>query len=220
MDAAAQIPRTRLLSPFTAFRELRHRLYSRFYERRFGVTTGGWILPKDLDYTSPHGKPYGAIGYEHIFWALDRLPFPAAEVEFVDIGAGKGRAMVAAASRPLRSVMGVELSPALAADAQRNLHAMRGRRAKSVELLIVNALEFAVPPTANVFYFFNPFDGPTMVEMVERLRVSFAAHPRKGFVIAFNHKAFDEAATGAGWVRKVYEGEFYPQFGCGLYEIG
>lgn len=225
MPATAQVHPTRgfrsALShgPVTVFKEFRHRFYTWYFERRLNVNTAGWILEKDLDYTSPHGKPYAPIGYEHIFWALDRIPFAPAQVEFADIGCGKGRVIIAAAMRPFRSVTGIELSRSLAADAERNLQAMRGRQAPA-KVLNVNALDFAIPATANVFYLFNPFDGATMIQMVENLRASFAAHPRRGFVIAFNPKHFDAAVAGQPWIRKTFNGEFYPQYGCGLYEIG
>lgn len=206
--------------PVTVAKELRHRFYTKFYERRLGVETGGWILEKDLDYTSPDGKPYAPIGYEHIFWGLNQIPIAADQVEFVDIGAGKGRAVLAAAMRPFRSVTGIEMSPALAAEATSNITNMRGRRARNAQILNINALEFNIPPTANVFYLFNPFDGDTLRQMVAGIRASFEAHPRKGFVIFFNPKHFDAAIAGQTWIRKTYSGEFYPQYGCGLYEIG
>jgi len=226
MYAEAQVHPTRGLrsalsrGPVNVFKELRHRFYTRYYERSLGVDTGGWILEKDLDYTSPDGKPYAPIGYEHMFWALGRIPLPAGEVEFVDIGCGKGRAILAASMYPFRRVTGVEMSPSLAAAARRNIAAMKGRRAQLTDVANVNALEFEIPPTANVFYFFNPFDGDTMRQMVARIRTSFESHPRPGFVIAFNHKHFDAAVAGQPWIRKVYTGEFYPQYGVALYRIG
>jgi 16S rRNA G966 N2-methylase RsmD len=206
--------------PVVVAKEFRHRFYSWYYERRLGVETGGWILEKDLDYESPDGKPYAPIGYEHVFWALNQIPIPAQDVELVDFGAGKGRAIIAAAMKPFRSVTGVELSATLAGVARRNLDTMQGRRAKQAQVANVNALDFAITPTANVFYFFNPFDGTTLHQVVENIRASFAAHPRKGFVIFFNQKHMDAAVAGQTWIRKTYQGEFYPEYGCGLYEIG
>ena len=200
--------------------ELWHRWHTWYFERRLGVATSGFILEKDFDYVHADNKPYAPIGYEHLRWALNRIPFSAGEVEFVDIGAGKGRAVVTAATRAYRKVTGVEISPTLAGEAKRNLGVMRHRRAQAVEVVQTDATLYSLSATANVFYLFNPFDGETLQRMVEAIRESFAAHPRRGFVIFFNHKHFEKAVAGQPWIRKVYDGEFYPQYSCGLYEIG
>lgn len=206
----------RSLGPTGLLKELRHRAYTRYYENRLGVETRGFFVP---DGTKPGSKPYGAIGYEHIFWALDRIPFPAGQVELVDYGAGKGRALAAAAMRPYRSVTGVELSPSLAADARRNMDALRQRKAQSVVVHEGDATEFAIPPTTNVFYFFNPFEGEPLQRVMVNIRESIRQHPRPAFLIYFNHGQFDRMVAKEAWIRKVYDGTFYPQFSCGLYQI-
>jgi len=185
-----------------------------------GVDTRGWIDQTKLDYRFDDGKPYGPIGYEHVFWALDQIPFPEPQVELIDYGAGRGRAVVAAATRPYRRVTGVEMSPALAGDARANAMRMMKRAAQQVDVLEMNALEYPIPPTANVFYFFNPFGGESLRQMVAKIRRSVEENPREAFVIYFNPEHFDPLVKGESWIRPVYRGAFYPNYDCALYRIG
>ena len=198
-------------------KEIVHRAHTHYYERRLGVETQGFFEP---DVSRPGGMPYGAIGYEHLFGALRRVPFPPEQVEMIDFGCGKGRAVVVAATQPFRSVVGVELSPSLAAHARKNLAAMKGRRAGSVIIHEGDAVEFAVPPTANLFYFFNPFEGEPLRLVVSNIRESIQKYPRHAFLVYFNHKNFDLLVAGESWLRKIHDGVSYPDIGCGLYEIG
>jgi 16S rRNA G966 N2-methylase RsmD len=204
----------------TFVKEARHRSYTWYYERHLGVQTSGWVDHKDHDYSFDDGKPYGPIGYEHVFWALDQIPFPAREVELIDYGAGKGRAVVAAASRPFRRVTGVEMSPALAADAKANVSRMRKRRAGAAEVVLANALDYPISPSANVLYFFNPFGGEALRQITEKIRRSVEEHPRKMFIIYFNPEHFGPLVNGQSWIREVFRGRFYPNYECSLYQIG
>src|SRR5262245_48343466 len=93
--------------PANLLKEIHHRFYAAYHERKFNVSTAGWIQPAELGVVSPDALPYGPIGYQHIFWAFRKIPFPAEEVVFMDYGCGKGRAVIAAASMPFKRVIGV-----------------------------------------------------------------------------------------------------------------
>lgn len=220
LDRVSRAARRLLTSnPITLGKELRHRWYTNHYERKFGVETAGVFQQSELGYVNSDGKLSSPIGYEHMFWALNRIPFPATEVEMMDFGAGLGRAVVSAATLPFKSVTGVELSHKLASRAKLNVERMQGRRAGRAEIIEGNVLTVPIPPTTNVFYYFNPFEGETLERSIERIRISLEQNPRKAFLIFFNHKHMEKLAQGKDWIRKVYDGEFYPQYGCGLYEL-
>ncbi len=206
-------------------KEVHHRWYTRHCEQKFNVatavqTSGGLIDPKVLGIASPDAKPYGAIGYQHIFWALKRVPFPADQVVFVDCGCGKGRAVAAAATYPFKRVIGVELSAMLVQQARENLSRMKHQRAEQVEIVQMDAATFAIPGNANVIYFFNPFDGETLSKVIDNLRHSYQNHNRHMFVIFFNCDHFEARVRNLPWIQKIYRGEFYPNYNCALYEIG
>lgn len=192
----------------------RHRLYTWYCERTFGVSTGGLIQPRDLGVENCDAIGYSALEYEYLLWALPAIPFAPDNVVFVDYGAGKGRALAAAAMHPFRKVIGVEISGMLVEIARRNLARMKRRRAGHVEIHHADAAAFPVPDDANVFFFFNPFGGATLSRVVERIRESWTAHPRELFFIYFNHGRFDECAATQPWLRKIHETSF-----CGFYRL-
>lgn len=193
---------------------VRHRLYTWYCERKFGVSTGGLIQVPELGIENPDAVGYSALEYEYLLWALPAIPFRPGEVVFVDYRAGKGRALAAAAMHPFRKVIGVEISGDLVEIARRNLARVKRRRAEQVEIHHADAAAFAVPDDANVFFFFNPFGGATLARVVERIRQSWTAQPRDLFVIYFNHGAFDECIDGQPWLQKVQETSF-----CGFYRL-
>jgi hypothetical protein len=81
-----------------------------------------------------------------------------------------------------------------------------------VEVYVSDAAAFPVPDDANVIFFFNPFDGQTLTDVVRRIHQSYCSHPRDLFIIFFNHGEFDKRVQGQPWLRKVHETSF-----CGLY---
>ena len=195
-------------------RRVRHRIYTGYCERKFGVSTRGLIQAPELGVDNADAVGYSALEYEYLLWALPAIPFAAEEVVFVDYGAGKGRALAAAAARPYRKVIGVEISGELVEIARRNLGRMKRRRAGQVEIHHADAATFPVPDDANVFFFFNPFGGATLARVVERIRQSWIAQPREVFFIYFNHGRFDECIEGQPWLRKIHETSF-----CGFYRL-
>ena len=121
---------------FRFAREIHHRIYTRYCEWKFGVATLGLIESNDLGVENTDAMGYSALEYPHILWALQTIPFPPADVVFVDYGAGKGRVLAAAATHPFQKVIGVEISEALAGIARRNLGSMKHRRAAHVRFIV------------------------------------------------------------------------------------
>jgi len=192
----------------------RHHLYTWYCERKFGVSTGGLIQPRDHGVENRDAIGYSALEYEYLLWALPAIPFAPGNVVFVDYGAGKGRALAAAAMHPFQKVIGVEISGALVEIARRNLARLKRRCAGQVEIHHADAAAFPVPDDANVFFFFNPFAGATLARVVERIQQSWTAHPRDMFFIYFDHGAFDRCLEGQPWLQKVHETSF-----CGFYRL-
>jgi tRNA1(Val) A37 N6-methylase TrmN6 len=94
---------------------------------------------------------------------LLRAVLPRAQVSptdvFVDIGSGKGRILLEAATRyRFRRIIGVELLPALTATAARNHRTTRRRlRTPEVELVTGDAREWVPPDDLTIAYMVNPF---------------------------------------------------------------
>jgi tRNA1(Val) A37 N6-methylase TrmN6 len=86
---------------------------------------------------------------------------------FVDVGAGKGRALLLAAGLPFRKIVGVELSEELARIAQRNIARWnRAARPKArIHVVQQDAAKFRWPRTPLLVYLYNPFACSLIAQM-------------------------------------------------------
>jgi SAM-dependent methyltransferase len=104
---------------------------------------------------------------------------------FIDLGSGKGRALLLAAMYPFARIIGVEVQPELDAIAHQNIErfANSGQRCHRIDSLCSDAREYAFPPTDLVVYLFNPFPDYVLREVLANLVASARRTPRSVFVL-------------------------------------
>ena len=151
------------------------------FDRKFGTDTGGYLGPEDLvkgraNDALNHG--YSAIApsvfHEACRGWRETLPAVSGRIEaysFVDVGAGKGRALLLATELPFRKVIGVELSEELSRIAEQNVARWsRVARPKvKVRLVQGDATKFRWPRTPLLVYLYNPFACSLVAQMAENL---------------------------------------------------
>jgi hypothetical protein len=187
-------------------------------ENGLGVATGGSCTTAELDTDDPDAHEYSTIWYAAIYRLLRSLPIDARDTTFLDFGSGKGRALVVAATFPFKRVIGVEQNASLAAASRENIGRMRGRKAGAVDVLTMNAAQFEVPREANLIYFFNPFGGRVLEQVVANIRESFAANRRRIRIVYIFDDHFEPIVRGQGWLAPMRRVQFHPHFDCGIYE--
>lgn len=91
---------------------------------------------------------------------------------FVDLGAGKGRALLLASEYPFRAVIGVELNADLALLAGSNAQRWKelGRARCEIEVVNQDATEFVWPPAPLLVFLFNPFGRPVLAKILQTLK--------------------------------------------------
>lgn len=133
--------------------------------------------------------------------ALDRLQLNPRDFVFVDLGSGKGRVILRAATRPFRRVEGVEFSEPLHRVALRNIDKARAAGALRAPVVahnsVMDATAFDPPREPLVIYSFNPFGKKIMQRFVERLVASLRAHPRDCYFIYLNPQCPQCISEGA-----------------------
>ena len=160
------------------------------FDRLCGTDTGGLIPGRDLATGHPsdaHTTAYYAIApsiLNNLIRVWQQRTHPTLSIErytFLDVGAGKGRAMLIAAQHPFAEVIGVELNPSLATIARLNMQAFlecgAARLLAPVRLLEGDALEVALPEAPTVAMLFHPFEAPLVRRFLERLKEHFSMHP-------------------------------------------
>jgi hypothetical protein len=103
----------------------------------------------------------------------------------VDLGCGKGRALLLASRFPFKQIIGVELSPQLHHTSLLNVGRFQSewQRCTNIVSLCENATAFTFPPVNTVLYLFNPFGAGTLRSVVANLESSLRANPRRVYVI-------------------------------------
>jgi predicted RNA methylase len=104
---------------------------------------------------------------------------------FIDLGSGKGRALLLAAMYPFSRIVGVEVQPELDAIARSNIERFQnpGQQCHSIESLCADAREYSFPLTNIVLYLFNPFPDYVLREVLTNLVASAQSAPRSIFVL-------------------------------------
>jgi SAM-dependent methyltransferase len=151
------------------------------FDRKYGTDTGGYLGPEDLvkgraNDALNHG--YSAIAPSVFHEACRRwretLPAVSGRIEaysFVDVGAGKGRALLLATELPFRKVIGVELSEELSRIAEQNVARWNRVARPRAEIRIVqgDAAKFRWPRTPLLVYLYNPFACSLVAQLAENL---------------------------------------------------
>jgi SAM-dependent methyltransferase len=159
------------------------------FDLKYGTDTGGYLCPDEIGGGGIHdamNNGYSAVAPSVFRDACRRwretLPSSASRLEaytFVDVGAGKGRALLLAAELSFRKIIGVEFNETLARIAQRNVtlwNRLARPRAK-IRVVHEDAAAFRWPRTPLLVYFNNPFDCTLVELLASRLAAAAASGP-------------------------------------------
>lgn len=151
------------------------------FDRKYGVATSGVVEKAEAGVADPTALadairyvPIGEPVLRHVLTRATRVAAPR-DVAFVDLGCGKGRALIMASWFPFRSILGIELSPRHAAIAERNVtgHLARPRgptpRCRDISIACANALHCELPDSDLLVFMYRPFKGQVFQGVLDRL---------------------------------------------------
>jgi len=100
---------------------------------------------------------------------------------FVDIGSGKGRALMLASAYPFKRCIGVELDPDWHAIAQKNLTLWHSpsQRCTDLRVFCADATTFDYPREDLFISYYNSLGPQGLVKLLDNLKQSVASHPRR-----------------------------------------
>jgi len=141
------------------------------------VTTHAVLFLNDLDperygEARSHATHYEAVPVLEFEKLLSHVPGETIRRStFVDVGAGMGRAVLLASQYPFKSILGIELSPALRAIAGENVASARGLevRCRDVRLVNADARNARFPRGDLVVFLYNPFDAEALDDVLDRI---------------------------------------------------
>jgi SAM-dependent methyltransferase len=145
------------------------RRHERAFDRELGIDTAG-KLPGGVagaEFATPAQiYPYHPVVRDVFDEMMGCLPEDISSFSFIDVGSGKGRAVVLAARRPFAEVIGVEISHRLHRIAAKNLEKISPLLHSAVEIVHQHARTFVFPTKPTVIFLFNPFAEDVMREVI------------------------------------------------------
>jgi SAM-dependent methyltransferase len=188
-----------------------HRQNLHPFDLKYGTDTGGIICAGALDIADEkvvHAKRYQAAIGEVFIGILNELPIRYDEFLFIDLGSGKGRALLLASQFPFKGIVGIELSPTLHTIACRNIQIYRDdlQCCHRIHSVCEDVARYQMPPVKEVFYLFDPFDDQVMRTVLRNIEESLRRVPRDIYIIylkpshrdVFDQATFLRVANDAG----------------------
>lgn len=179
------------------------------FDTQYGVDTSGLIWGEDLlsdGRSARWSTAYYGIAPSVFHAAMAHVPADLSQYTFIDIGSGKGRAVMLATRYPFAEIHGVELAPELHAIAESNLRTFRAatQTEAPVHLNCVDAAEFPLPRKPLVLFFYHPFCKPVLKRVLRNLETSLRAYPRQIYIIYINTELRD-VLNRATFLEKISE---------------
>lgn len=143
-------------------------------------------------------------------WLQRTHPQSIRKTVFLDVGAGKGRALLLASQLPFLRVEGIELNPALAAIARNNISLwhkdLQAQSLSPIHLHHADATRHPLPLESTLAFLFHPFELPLLRRFLRHVETSQASHSTPFDILYVNaehdsfldrHPAFTRLWTGS-----------------------
>jgi len=176
----------------------------------YEIDTGGVIHWDRIGANSSSGlyvHPFVSSQPSIIRQALRLLP-DCGGFTFVDLGAGKGRALVVASEFAFRRIVGVELSSDLVAVIAQNARVVAERypQRPKIEAVLSDVADYRLPDEPLVLFMYNPFFGPLMQRVVQAIERSLRNCPRDLHVV-YVKPNMDRMFDRSPLLAKYFDGE-------------
>lgn len=166
------------------------------FDQVHGTDTSGLVPARDLvtgHENDEHVTAYYGVAPSILrslveLWRATNPPAHTTDYTFLDVGAGKGRAVMLASEFPFRRIIGVELNAEMARVAEANVDIWRRSHKADptagaiapISIVHEDALGFELPSSPTLVFLFHPFEAPVLKAFLRRIEDAFA--DRRGMV--------------------------------------
>jgi SAM-dependent methyltransferase len=140
------------------------------FDAEHGTETSGvhwWTNPRSQNFAM--GIRYQPCSPELCRMAIERSGVDPKQFCFLDVGCGKGRALIIAADYRFESLVGVDYSARLCRVARRNLERCGVER---FQIVTSDATRFDYPAVNTLAFFYHPFNGAVLETVLEKLHAA------------------------------------------------
>lgn len=174
------------------------------FDARFGTDTSAPTFESDQK-TDVHF--YVPTTASIIYEIIASLAIRPDTFTFVDMGSGKGRALLIASEFPFRKIVGIELSQQLHEVAKRNveLYKPASQQCTAFDLKCMDALAYDYDNTPLVLFLFDPFGREILEQVIAKLETSLKASPREAHVV-YVYPQFEDVFERSTVLKRVRTG--------------
>ena len=168
-----------------------------FFDLYWRVDTYGVIKPHDLDpgqnfLAKMLSRPYQQSRYLLFHKTISSIAIDSSSFSFIDMGSGKGKALIMACRYDFPAVIGVEFSRELCDIASKNILATSDKSVtQQVSVECLNIVDFNFPRGDMLIYCFNPFDESVMNHVVEKLFKQKMFRPKDQILFVYVNPVYD-----------------------------
>jgi SAM-dependent methyltransferase len=160
------------------------------FDRFHGTDTSGTAMTKHLPVSAAirdQAIDYAGSQPNVLRLALAKLP-QLNSYTFLDLGCGKGRALLVASEFPFRDILGVELSSNLAQVTRLNaaIFADRFPNRPTVRVAVGDASTYPLPAGNLVIFLYHPFSAALVANVVAGVEAALTAAERSIYIVYYN----------------------------------
>lgn len=169
----------------------KHCFYDASFDKKYGTDTSRFMP------TNESGVSKSEMDNAALYWPVNSSNFsrmlkklPTRDIngkEFVDLGCGKGRAILLATDFPFGLITGVEFSTELCALAKNNISLFRKKNLTTIPINIIhqNATAYFFDKNSCAIFMFDPFGPEVVASVIENLKRSLQENPRPLYVLYY-----------------------------------
>lgn len=168
------------------------------FDLKYGTDTSGIEPLWKFKIPSPNarfGVRYEATQVSELVHAIASLPENLKSFTFVDLGCGKGRAVMIASSLGFKDLIGVEFALELVEIAKSNL---AKRKILNAIVLHADASDFRFPDSNIVVYLYNPFSQEVLKKVISNLKECFG----KKLYVIYKTPQYGELLDASGFLKR------------------
>jgi SAM-dependent methyltransferase len=177
------------------------------FDRTYNVDTAGLVDLSTQNMDNPnwmYGSRYQGIGPQLFREMVESTGIHYPDFLFIDLGSGKGRALLLASEFPFQCILGVEFSPKLVEISQWNIQRFRSdkQQCQAISVICEDAAAFHFPSEPIVLFMYNPFDHHVMTRVIENIGRSLE-NSMQEVIVLYTHPVHGELWDRSDLFRKV-----------------
>lgn len=158
-------------------------------EKKYGISTTRIVDLKKLSVTGNNrrnAEMYQGANYYLLETMFEKLNELKAGNKFIDVGCGKGRALVVAAHYGFKRLTGIDFARELCELAKENTKQLYDKfPGIQINIDCADAADYEFEKDTDVFFFFNPFNEVVMKKVVKNIMAAIPSQ-RKIYVVYLN----------------------------------